>query len=245
MNWWTVQQLKSKDPELRRQAVDKLSCDNSASAIKGLMSAVADADREVRLTALRALARHKVPQAAALFVNSLRDSNGDLREAAVVGLAQVGDARYIEVLIGVLKDPHLGARRRAAHALDAFGWKPETEGQCVQRAIALGNFMQAASFGDAAVEPLIAVLKDHRFANRRGVVEALSHIEDDRVYKPLGWALKDADQHVRVAAVEALGNFGDARCREELILGLKDKNALVRGACAAALGKLPPSGSSA
>jgi len=71
--------------------------------------------------------------------------------------------------------------------------------------------------------------------SRRNVVEALSHIGDERVLKPLIDALNDADPHVRVAAVEALGSLRDPRSAEPLTLALKDPDPLVRAAAANAL----------
>src|SRR5258706_186620 len=185
MNWWTLQQLKSKNPETRRQAVEKLAADSSGDAIEQLVAALQDDDEAVRLCVARSLGRLKDPSTLPSLIQAMRDPSGEVREAVVGALMQVGDATCIEVLVGALKDLHPGARRRAAKALDFFGWQPANDVQRVQRFSALGEFMQAAGVGALALEPLLAALKDPQGPNRRNVVEALSHIGDERVLKPL------------------------------------------------------------
>ncbi len=155
---------------------------------------------------------------------------------------QMGDATCTEVLVGALKDLNLSVRRRAAKALDFFGWKPSNDIQRVLRFIALGEYAKAANIGTLALEPLLTALRDKQCPNRRNVVEALSQIGDERVLKPLMSALRDSDGHVRVAAVEALGSLRDPRSADSLTLSLKDQDPLVRAAAANALGAMNDNG---
>ena len=50
MNWWTLQQLKFKNPQTRRQAVEKLAALGLEEAVSGLISALEDEAAEVRVT---------------------------------------------------------------------------------------------------------------------------------------------------------------------------------------------------
>jgi HEAT repeat protein len=142
-----------------------------------------------------------------------------------------------------LKDLNLAVRRRAAKALDFFGWQPANDIQKSLHFVALGQFMKAAMIGTVALEPLLSVFKDQKCPTRRAVIEAISHIGDERVMKPLIAALKDGDPHVRVAAVEALGAIRDPRSAEPLTHALTDQDPLVRAAAANALGTMMDNGS--
>jgi HEAT repeat protein len=187
---------------------------------------------------VEALGRMKECRALPSLIQAMRDPNGEVREAVVGALMQVGDAICIEVLVGGLKDLHSGVRRRAAKVLDFFGWRPANDIQTVMRFMAHGEYVKAAGVGVLAIEPLLNVLKDVHCPNRRDAVEALSHIGDERVLKPLINALKDEDALVRVAAIEGLGAIRDARSTDPLTLALKDQDPVVRAAAANALGKL-------
>ena len=243
MHWWTQQQLKFKNPQTRRQAVEKLAASGTADSIDDLISALQDDDASVRLAVVQALGRLKDSRTLPALVQAMRDPDGEVREAVVAALMEVGDATCAEVLVGALRDLNLSVRRRAAKALDFFGWQPSNDIQKVLRFVALGEFMNAASIGSVALEPLISALKDQLCPNRRNVVEALSHIGDERVLKPLMGVLKDPDAHVRVAAVEALGALRDPRSAEPLTLALRDQDPLVRAAAANALGTMTDNGS--
>ena len=243
MHWWTLQQLKFKNPQTRRQAIEKLAAEGTDEAIEHLISALQDDDSAIRLAVVQALGRLKEARAASALVQGMRDPDPEVREAVVGALMQVGDATCIEVLVGALKDLNLSVRRRAAKALDFFGWKPSNDIQKVLRFVALGDYMKAATVGVLALEPLLNALRDKQCLNRRSVVEALSQIGDERVLKPLIGALRDADSHVRVAAVEALGSLRDPRSAEPLTLSLKDQDPLVRAAAANALGTMNDNGS--
>ena len=48
MNWWTLQQLKFKNPQTRKQAIEKLAVQPPADAVPGLLSAIEDEAAEVR-----------------------------------------------------------------------------------------------------------------------------------------------------------------------------------------------------
>jgi HEAT repeat protein len=235
---WAHQQLKSKKPETRRQAVAKLALEGSQQAIQLLCLALGDSDRDVRLMALRALSPLRVTAAANAFVGALRDSEPDVREAAVLALMQLGDLSVVPALTGALKDSHPGVRQRAAKALDMFGWTPGGETEFVQRSVAIGDFTQAARCGDAALAPLLAALQDQRSPHRRRVVEALARMDDKRVVKPLVAALKDQDAYLRVAVLEALAHVCDKETSEPILSVLKDKDPVVRATAAATLSKL-------
>ena len=221
MHWWTLQKLKFKNPQTRREAIDKLAAEGTEESVEHLISALQDDDSGVRLAVVQALGRLKEARAVPSLVQGMRDPDAEVREAVVAALMQAADPTCVDVLVGALKDLNLGVRRRAAKALDFFGWKPSNDVQRVMRFVALGEYVNAALVGSLALEPLLNALKDQQCPNRRSVVEALSHVGDERVLKPLMAALRDADGHVRVAAVEALGALRDSRCAESLTISME------------------------
>src|SRR6185503_15411990 len=160
MQWWTLQQAKFKNPQTRRQAVERLAETPSQEAIDCLMGALQDDDYEVRLAAVKGLAICKEPRTLPSLIQGMRDPKPEVREAVVGTLIQIGDETCIEVLVGALKDLHPGVRSRTAHALDALGWKPSNELQKVARFCALREFQNAASLGSVALDTLLATLRD-------------------------------------------------------------------------------------
>lgn len=245
MQWWAHQQLKSKRPETRRQAIAKLALEGTPEAIQLLCLSLGDLDRQVRLMALRALSPLRVSTAANAFVGALHDADPEVREAAVVALMQLSDPSVVPALENALKDAHPSVRQRAAKALDFFGRDRGGETQVVRRTVVEGDFAQATHRGEAPLRSLLASLKDQRNPDRCRVVETLSRIGGKQVVGPLLAALQDQDPHLRVAVLEALARVQDKEAKEagEPILSvLKDKEPVVRAAAAATLGTLGDSG---
>ena len=149
MKWWTLQQLKSRKPETRKDAVERLVAENPAEAVSHLLTVTHDPDREVRKAVVQALGRTKDEQVLTALMTSLHDPDGEVREAAVVALTQVNHPRAIDLLTLALGDPRHEVRWRAAKALDALGWQPANEDQLVLRAVAAGEFVKAAGVGAA------------------------------------------------------------------------------------------------
>src|SRR5437763_15027659 len=89
MQWWTVQQLRSKNPAARQQAVSKLAAERSAQSVAALIKAVEDAYPDVRKGAIRALGRLREGSALAALVLALRDPDAEVRETTV---AEIGRA---------------------------------------------------------------------------------------------------------------------------------------------------------
>jgi HEAT repeat protein len=59
MHWWTLQQLKFKNPQTRRQAIEKLASEGTDESVEHLISALQDDDNAVRLAVVQALGRLK------------------------------------------------------------------------------------------------------------------------------------------------------------------------------------------
>jgi HEAT repeat protein len=236
MSWWIAQQLKSKNPQTRREAIDKLARESSSQAIQLLVSALKDPETDVREAAAKGLGRIRDPKAIAALINALHDPAGAVREATVSSLRQIGDMEAVDALVGCLKDPQGGVRWQVAKTLERFGWQPRTDQERLLRAVALGDYFHAAQLGEMAIDALVKCLNDETCRNRRGIIEALGYIGGERVINVLLKALTNADGAVRIAAVDALKTARDPRCVPALINCLQDQEPGMRAAAAGALG---------
>ena len=98
--------------------------------------------------------------------------------------------------------------------------------------------VELGQHGKAAVDLLIASLKDEDKWVRYLVVDALGNIQDPKVVDPLISALRDIDQDVRFVAAEALGRTGDSRAASALEKTCSADNCYVRIAAEEALDRL-------
>ena len=94
--------------------------------------------------------------------------------------------------------------------------------------------------GDAAVDPLIATLKDVDTCpfERRLAANMLGGLGEARALEPLIAAVEEGDKDLRQVAAKALGQLGDVRALEPLIAALEDEDHGVQRAAAQALGEL-------
>src|SRR5207245_9806793 len=72
------------------------------------LTARSDASRDLRIEAIQLLGRSREEQALPRLINALRESDAEERAGAAAALMQLADARAIEPLVTMLKDPHPG-----------------------------------------------------------------------------------------------------------------------------------------
>ena len=167
----------------------------------------------------------------------------DLRAAreacdnAVAALGVIGDARAAPRLVAIAVDEATGLDREAAGvALVATGEDglPAVEGalQAAPASTAPGVVALLARFGDVALDPLVAALKDKRAAVRIAAAMELGAFGAP-AYKPLLTALGGKGDELRSAAARSLGQVGDAHATGRLVTLLADSG--TRRAAVAAL----------
>jgi len=125
---------------------------------------------------------------------------------------QDSSGAVVAALAGALRDPDVGVRRAAAHAL--------------------GNRSDRR-----AVPALIEGLKDADVEVRATAARALGDLQDRRGVAGLTGALQDQSAEVRHAAFLALIQFEDVPLTEPLLAALKDPDAEIRARAAQALGE--------
>ncbi len=199
------------DPEkaVRREAAKALGSIKDARAVPALLEAIDDVDRNVRFYAAYALGEIKDSRATGALVDALRDPEWTVRDQAAWALREIGDPRVIGPLVALLKQksadaPHVvwilrqvdaeEASRRVAELLD------DPDAAVRVRAVRVLNKLE----DEAAVEPLIAALKDSDPNVRRCAVQALATHRNGRVVKALeGLTAEESDPAIREAAEKA------------------------------------------
>jgi len=217
MLWWTLQQLKSSNPDLRIKAARSLGSAKQRRAVPSLIKLLKDENPQVRLAVIEALGAighyaSAEPLAAALSTPSKKaQSETAERESLAKALAGVGSAA-VKPLMQALSSEEKEARRWAAFALGAIK-------------------------DPLAVDSLIPKLEDSRSEVRKAAAIALGGIGDSRALKPLIKALASRDLETRRAAAEALGSMGSEEGADALMRAVADPNEPVQLAAISALGK--------
>jgi HEAT repeat protein/beta-lactamase regulating signal transducer with metallopeptidase domain len=212
--------------------------------VSALIEALKDPDKEVRETALSALAQLRDPRVFEPLSSALKDTSPSIREQAAFGLGQLRDARAVEPLTAALKDTNADVREQAAFALGQIRARAavgalsaalkDTDADVREQAVfALGQIRDAS-----AIDAIGPALHDPNASVREQAAFALGQIRDRRAVDPLISALKDEKPDVREQAAFALGQLRDSRAVEPLVIALKDANADVREQSAFALGQI-------
>jgi len=212
--------------------------------LNALIEALKDSDREVRETALSALAKIRDPRVFEPLTAALQDASPDIRQQAAFGLGQMRDARAIEPLSAALKDTNADVREQAAFALGQLRAKSavpalaaalkDTDADVREQAVfALGQIRDVS-----AIDAITPALHDAAPDVREQAAFALGQIRDRRAVEPLISVLKDEKPDVREQAAFALGQLRDPRAVEALVIALKDATPDVREQAAFALGQI-------
>ena len=184
------------------------------------------------------------PKLVAALTAALKDTDKDVREAAMHALVQMRDPSIYEPLVQALKDPAPDVRRSAVFGLGQMRDKRAVEPLIAalkdsdaevreQAAFALGQLRDRA-----AVDALALALRDANADVREQAIFALGQIRDPRAVEPLISALKDAAANAREQAAFALGQIRASSAVEALVVALKDADADVREQAAFALGQI-------
>ena len=220
-------ELKAPDASRRRDAVDKLDAFSVDEARPLLLTALGDADAEVRAHAAASIGRHRLAEAVPRLTVALGDPDAHLRAAAAEALG--------DVLQGPgANDPSKDAVRAVETLERALG-----DGEHEVREAAVGALGKLpATLGKRTAVALTGRLDDESAGVRQRAAEVLGHMGEARAVVPLLSRLADPTREVRIAALEALASLGDARAVPAVVRMLHDSADDVRAAAVAALGRL-------
>ena len=194
-----------------RKAVASALVKIGPPAVDPLLAALKHADVEVRTLAAWSLGRLGDKRAVGLLAAALKDKDEQVRAAAAGALKGIADPGAVQALAEAMTDQASDVGDSAAEAMTALG--------------------------PAAVQPLIAALKDKDPRVRARAAGALGELADQQAVAPLVAALKDDDERVPRLAAEALAKIGPPAAKP-LIAALADSDAKLRMLAAEALGEL-------
>jgi HEAT repeat protein len=167
----------------------------------------------------------------ALFWIGLRDSQAQVREAAIDGLWISEDAKLVAPLLNLmLKDPAPNVRAAAASSLARF--------------VLLGELEEMPASYSAVVQSMLDALRvvianpDEDIDVKRRAVEAISYSGADDVPDIILAAYHSPDERMRVSALCGMGRSADERWIDAVVQTLDDPNPELRYEAARAAGEL-------
>jgi HEAT repeat protein len=149
-----------KDKHLRWPAVRALKELGDARSVEPLVTILMkDGDGYIRSDAAKALVKIGL-KATDMLIATLRNEHADARSRAAEVLGEIGDARAVEPLVGLLKDKVSSVRYAAATALDQLNWQPDNNVSGAAYWIQKRKWEQCVAIGAPAVESLITALDE-------------------------------------------------------------------------------------
>ncbi len=196
---------------------DRRVTGDGPASVERLIKSLEHVSRDVRLSAARQLGDTGDKTAIPALINTLRDEDWRVREAAASALGKLKATASVVALLEVIQFGRSGP----------FGG---------------GNtsvFMQAVrEIGPAAVPVLIDALSDDDWRMRLTIINLLGEINDTEAVPALTEMLRDAEWRVRWRAADSLGRLADATAVPGLLALLGDDTRDVRVSSAWALGKI-------
>jgi len=164
-----------------------------------------------------------------------KESTSNERRTAVEALGRIGNAKAVPLLIEALYDRKKEVRRAAADALDRLKWAPDENENGAAYWVANEKWERCIRFGDKAVRPLIAALRDKNVMDN--AVETVSRL-GVKALDALIDALRQDDWYLRTGAALALGKTGEVRAINALVTALERGDEAVCLVAPVALGKI-------
>jgi len=217
-----LQQLGSRDPNARREAVRELGKARTPDAERALVECLRDPSRGVREAAGEALAEIGTTIAAQALIPFLHSDSPALRNGAIEILVRL-HSKAFPYVVELIKDPDPDVRKFAA---DILGAMKSSEGVPVLIRL-LGdpdpNVQQAAvealgAIGDRVAVPHVLNLLTTPGPHWYHCIEALGRIGDPTAVPVLLTCLESADPVSAVGILDAVGHLGDRRAFEKLLL---------------------------
>ncbi|MDX2054372.1 MAG: HEAT repeat domain-containing protein [Polyangiaceae bacterium] len=207
--------LRAADISERREASRKLITLPSGVSRELVISALKDADSEVRLRAAQAASRTAMSGTGTIVLGWLSDPNEEARLAALAVLKLDPVSASAGTLGRSLSDAVPRVRIRAAEALGALA-SPDAARSLLghledqDKQVRLTVYRELGLLGDkASALSLLGKASDPDAEIRVVVLNSLGKLKEPRSLTTLLTALKDRDESVRQAALGALGALGE------------------------------------
>ena len=204
-----------------------------------------DEDPSIREKALEVLAANVTPSSAGILVAQLPTASYALQQAIIAGLTRLGSQagpQIVDQLLPMVASGDAGTRTTVVKILMGLGDPGPVIRRYLEFSKALAGFVRERAleslrvFGDALIEPVIALLSDPDPEIRSAAVGIAGAFADPRIVPATIPLLKDVDWWIRLAAADTLGNIKDPRAVDALIEALADPEA--KWSAVEALGKI-------
>lgn len=182
-----------------------------------------------------------------VLVNSLVDSNDDIRRAAAEALEGLDIRAKLLSLRKLLKE---GTKIEKLRAVYALGNLRGTQVEAVLleatsdeiEDVRASAIRVLGGFADSRILPqLLVKLQDQSTAVERVVIEALFNFREPQIVGPLMSKLKSSDMGVVERAINAIGRTGDKRAEEAMLYYAVKGTAPIKAAALKALGMMETS----
>jgi HEAT repeat protein len=200
-------------------------------------------DLVVRKEAATALGRIGASEAVPALCASL-GIDESLTVTCVAALAQIGDSRAFESLLGLLGHPSARVRHAAIATLNSLGMAELADHMTVllndeDPLIRESAVRIAGYFGyETCLDDLLARYNDPEAQVRRALVEHLPYLEHEDAAAIIQTATRDTSPGVRGASMRSLGVMPAAYALPSLLAGLEDEDPWVRYYAARSLGDI-------
>lgn len=194
-----------------------------------------------RMRALVALGRTRAPEGIPALAEALRDSNVEIRLAALRGLGRTACPQAAEEILAWLGEAGLTvpALPLQSALIQCCAERPQLLLPLARHAEGPLREVLGRVLGEVATPSLGADLLqfvgDQREELRAAAARAVAHADPELALEVLNELAKDAVWFVRLRAVISLGTLADLKAIPTLVKRLKDSNRLVRLRAAEAL----------
>lgn len=184
------------------------------------------------------------PKMVAALTEALKDTDAEVRKAAMHALTQLRDPSTFDAMMIALKDKDEDVRQQAAFSLGQFRDKRAVPALTAALSDTSADVRQQAVFGlgqlrdPSTIDALTIALKDADADVRQQACFALGQLRDVKAVPGLITALQDKDAEVRQQAAFALSQLRDPKAVDGLLIAIKDSNAEVRQQALFALGQI-------
>ena len=232
---------------LRWKILEALSRLGGEQTVGILSEALNDRDPRVVEEAVRGLGRLQVKAAVpALLELSRGASSGNLTQAVIEALGEIGDKRAVSVLEQALKTSDRFVEVEAAYALARLGRKEmydkladNLKGDPGAEKVGILAAYYLAKLGrSAGLDHLVGLMKRTDGGYASLAAEALGKSENPRAVLPLVEASRSEDSSLRLSVARSLGRLGGTRALSSLKRLRNDPNPGVRNAALASLAEL-------
>jgi len=232
---------------LRWKILEALSRLGGEQVVSILSESLNDKDPRVVEEAVRGLGRLQVKAAVPALLELSRSApSGDLTQAVIEALGEIGDKRAVSVLEQAVKTSDKFVEVEAAYALARLGRKemltkltenlksdPGAEKVGLLAAYYLAKLDRAAG-----LDHLVGLMKRTDGGYAALAAEVLGKSENPRAVLPLVEAAKSEDSSLRLSVARSLGRLGGARALSALKQLRNDPHPGVRNAAIASLAEL-------